>query len=155
MGAKFQLARRFFAAEYAAMQPMTISAAARHEHIDRSTVQRYCRREPGIMVGKKVDLESLKAVIAHVKAGEGRGFPLGRSRLSQWLFKPPRKEKTIVHRRLSKRFEIMKHEIEAMTDEEQVQMLEMGMAALWRCFRRSSFEKVKAKHPEAERPPIV
>ena len=134
---------------------MTISAAARHEGIDRRTVQRYCRREPGIMVGKKIDLDALRAVIGCCKAADARGFPLRRGRPAQWLFKPPRKEKPVIRRRLSQRFEIMKREIDAMTDDEQVRMLEMGMVALWDCFRRSSFEKLKAKHAKTEATPIA
>ena len=125
---------------------MTISAAARHEHIDRRTVQRYCRREPGIMVGKKVDLESLRVVIAHCKAADGRGFPLGRGRWLRLDLKPPKKEKPIIRRTLAQRLEIIRREIDAMTDAEQVQMLEMGREAIWDCFRRSSFERLTAKH---------
>jgi len=125
---------------------MTISAAARHEDVDRRTVQRYCRREPGIMVGRKVDLDALRAVIAYCKAADARGFPLRRGRAAQWLFKPPRKEKPIIRRPLIQRFEIIKREIDAMTDDEQVRMLEMGVEALWECFRPSSFQKLAAKH---------
>jgi hypothetical protein len=127
---------------------MTISAAARHEGIDRRTVQRYCRREPGIMVGKKVNLESLRALIAYCKAGDGRGFPLGKSRLAQWLFKPPRKEKPIFRRRLDRRLEIIAREIYAMTDAEQVQLLQLWPGVFLNFFWQHNIEKCQLSRKE-------
>jgi hypothetical protein len=132
------------------MPPMTISAAARDLGIDRRTVQRYCRREPGIMLGKKVDVESLRAVIAYCKAADGRGFPLRRGRWPRLPLKAPRKEKPVIRRTLIQRLEIIRREIDAMTDAEQVQVLEMGREAFWNCFRGSSWRLFIAKHcPES------
>jgi hypothetical protein len=117
------------------MQPVTISAAARELRVDRRTVQRYCRREPGIMVGKKVDLESLRTVIAHCKAADGRGFPLGRGRWPRLALKVPKKEKPIIRRTLNQRLQIIAREFEAMTDAEQVQLLRILPKAIPGLFR--------------------
>jgi hypothetical protein len=68
------------------------------------------------MVGKKVDLDELRMVIAYCKAADGRGFPLRRGRPALWLFKPPRKEKPIIRRTLDQRLEIIGREIGGMSD---------------------------------------
>jgi hypothetical protein len=67
----------------------------------------------------------------------------------------PKKPKPIIRRTLIQRLEIMKREIDAMTDDEQVQMLEMGVAAVWDCFRPSSFQKFIAKHMKQNDSPAV
>jgi hypothetical protein len=97
------------------------------------------------MVGKKVDLESLRALIAYCKAADGRGFPLGRGRPAQWLFKPPRKEKPIIRRRLDQRLQIIGREIHGMSDAEQVQLLRLCPGAFLNFFWRHNIEKVAAE----------
>lgn len=130
------------------------SLAAHKLGCSRRTVQRYCYREPGLIRNGKVDLEGLIRTIAVSKFRDSRGFPLGGKRSQRKLaLDVPKKPKPEIRRTLIQRLEIMRREIDAMTDDEQVQMVEMGMPALWACFRRSTFEKVKARHPEAERPP--
>jgi hypothetical protein len=128
---------------------MTISAAARSLQIDRRTVQRYCRREPGIMVGKKVDLESLNAVIAYCKAADGRGFPLRRARGWRLPLKAPKKGKPIIRRRLDHRLQIIGREIAAMTDAEQVQLLQLFPRVFLDFFWRHNIEKVFAEKQRA------
>src|SRR5438067_1429627 len=56
------------------------SAAARSVGCSRRTVQRYCKREPGLVQDGKVDVEALKHVIRICKFRESRGFPLGHKR---------------------------------------------------------------------------
>jgi hypothetical protein len=133
------------------MKVMTISAAARHERIDRRTVQRYCRREPGIMVGKKVDLDALRTVIAYCKAADGRGFPLRRGRPALWLFKPPRKEKPIIRRTLDQRLEIIGREIGCMSDAEQVQLLQLWPGVFLNFFWQHNIEKAAFERKRTNR----
>ena len=135
------------------MRLVTISAAARDLCIDRRTVQRYCRREPGIMVGKKVDLESLRAVIAHCKAADGRGFPLGRGRWPRLALKAPKKEKPIIRRTLNQRLEIIAREFNAMTDAEQVQLLRMFPQVVLRLFRLENLAQVASKKEASDEKP--
>jgi hypothetical protein len=99
----------------------------------------------------KVDVEGLKLVVKIFKRRDSRGFPLGRKRPERKLpLDVPRELKPIIRRTLVQRLEIMRREIDAMTDDEQVQMLEMGREAIWYCFRESSWRRFLAKHPEAE-----
>jgi hypothetical protein len=103
-----------------------------------------------------VNLERLIRTIAVSKFRDSRGFPLGGKRSEQKLtLNLPKKPKPLIRRTLIQRLEIMKREIDAMTDDEQVQMLEMGVAALCDCFRRSSFQKFIAKHMKENDPPAV
>lgn len=62
----------------------------------------------------------------------------------------PKNVKPIFRRTLAQRLEMMRREIDAMTDDEQVQMLEMGPEALWNCFRESSFRRFMASYAKAE-----
>lgn len=103
------------------------------------------------MQNGKVDVEGLKLVIKIFKLRVSRGFPLGHKRPDRKLsLNVPKQVKPIIRRTLVQRLEIMRHEIDAMTDAEQVQMLEMGREAIWGCFRRSSFQSFIAKHPQAK-----
>ena len=127
------------------------SAAARSLGCSRRTVQRYCKREPGLVQDGKVDVEALKHVIRIFKFRDSRGFPLGHKRPERELpLDLPKQVKPIIRRTLVQRLEIMRREIDAMTDDEQVQMLEMGPEALWNYFRESSFRRFVAKHAKAE-----
>jgi len=138
------------------VEDVSRSLAARKLGCSRRTVQRYCQREPGIIRNGKVDLDTLKVAIAVFKFRNSRGFPLGGKRSEQKLtLNLPKKPKPIIRRTLIQRLEIMKREIDAMTDDEQVQMLEMGVAALWDCFRPSSFQKLIAKHMKQNDPAAV
>ena len=99
----------------------------------------------------KVDVEGLKLVIKIFKFRDSRGFPLGHKRPERKLpLDVPRQVKPIIRRTLVQRLEIMRREIDGMTDDEQVQMLEMGREAIWNCFRESSFRRFMAKHAKAE-----
>jgi hypothetical protein len=134
-----------------AMHLMTISAAARRERIDRRTVQRYCRREPGIMVGKKVDLECLRAVIAHCKAADGRGFPLRHRRGRRLPMKLPKKEKPIIRRPLVHRLEIIGREISAMNDAEQQELLRLWPGCFLSFFWQHNIEKAVPEQKRTNR----
>src|SRR5260370_30557169 len=139
-----------------AIKDVSGSLAARQLGCRRRNVQRYCQREPGIIRNGKVNLDALIRAIAVFKFRDSRGFPLGAKRSDQKLtLNLPKKSKPIIRRTLIQRLEIMKREIDAMTDDEQVQMLEMGVAALWECFRPSSFQKFIGNHVKTESPPVV
>ena len=114
---------------------VTLSAAARELDISRRTVQRYCRREPGLIEQSKVNLEGLKAVIAYCKRADARGFPLGRTRWLRLPLNAQRKEKPIIRRTLNQRLEIITREFNAMTDAEQIQVLRPGPGVWFRMFR--------------------
>jgi hypothetical protein len=127
------------------------SHAARKLGCSLRTVHRYCQREPGIIRNGKVDLDALKRAIAVFKFRDSRGFPLGHKRSDQKLpLDALEKPKPVIRRTLIQRLEIIRREIDAMTDAEQVQMLEMGVEALWNCFRRSSFERFIAKYTKGQ-----
>jgi hypothetical protein len=111
----------------------TLSAAARSLGIDRRTVQRYVRRFPGIMEGKKVEVIHLQSLIDLFKASEGRGFPLGRIRGKRLpLTGLPKKPPAVIRRTFSQRLEIIAREINHMTDEEQQALLPMKFLSLFR-----------------------
>jgi hypothetical protein len=120
---------------------VTFSSAARNLDIDRSTVRRYCRREPGLIERGKVDLEGLKAVIAYCKSQDGRGFPIGKKRHPRLDLRTARRGKPIILRTLSKRLEIIAQEFNAMTDAEQMQVLKLGPAVWFRMFRVQNVTK--------------
>ena len=113
----------------------TLSAAARQLGIDRRTVQRYVRRFPEIMDGNKVELYSLKNRIALYKAGEGRGFPLGKVRGRRLPLKGvPKKPPAIIRRTFVQRLEIIEREIKHMNDEEQQTLLPYKLLSLFRFY---------------------
>jgi len=93
------------------------------------------------MVGKKVDLESLKAVIAYHKAADGRGFPLRCRRGRRLALKLPKKEKPIIRRPLVHRLAIIGGEISAMTDPEQIQLLRLFPGCFLNFFWRQNIQK--------------
>jgi hypothetical protein len=66
-------------------------------------------------------------------------------------FKAPKKDKPIFRRTLSQRLEIMKREIDAMTDEEQIQLLRILPQAMPGMFRLQNLIKVANERsgPEA------
>src|SRR5207249_2805587 len=101
----FNLTRSFCRRIWRMKRLVTLSAAARELDISRRTVQRYCRREPGLIEQSKVNLEGLKAVIAYCKRADARGFPLGRTRWLRLPLNAQRKEKPIIRRTLNQRRE--------------------------------------------------
>jgi hypothetical protein len=128
------------------MQPVSRSRAARKLRCSRRTVQRYCQREPGIVQNGKINLDALIAAIAAFKFRDSRGFPLGRKRSQRKLpLDAPKKERPIIHRALNQRLEIIAREFNAMTDAEQVQLLEMGPQVLLRLFRLKNCIQVANK----------
>jgi len=94
-----------------------------------------------------VDVEALKLVVRIYKSKNSRGFPLGHKRPERELpLDIPKKVKPIFRRTLVQRLEVIRREIDAMTDDEQVQLWEMGQEVFWNFFRRSSWEQLRAKH---------
>ena len=127
------------------------SLAARKLACSRRTVQRYCRREPGLIRNGKVDLDGLIRTIAIFKFRDSRGFPLGGKRSEQKLaLDVPKKPKPIIRRPLIQRFEIIRREIDAMTDDEQVRMLRFWPGLFLDFFRRHNIEKMAAEQMAAE-----
>ena len=130
------------------MTGMTVSAAARDVSADRRTVQRYCRRHPWILENGKVNVFALRLAIEQQKARDARGFPLGKKRNQPSMrLRAVRKEKPILRRTLKQRIEIILREIDAMTDAEQAQILQLGPQGWLRMFRVSKLLLCEGKVP--------
>lgn len=121
---------------------VTISAAARLRGIDRGTVKRYAKNYPDVRTANgMIDLESLDLAILLRQQSDARGFPLGRKRpiAQKWLITPKRNRKGQFPKSLDQRLEIIREQIEQMTDEEQV--LVIRSAAVDNFYKDANFER--------------
>jgi hypothetical protein len=92
-----------------------------------------------------VDVVEFRSLIAAWKCLDSRGFPLGGARSPQFWKNQPRCFRLPLVRRL----EIIRRQIDAMSDQDQLEFLSVGPAAWIRMFRpnvqEAFFEIEKAK----------
>jgi hypothetical protein len=165
----------------------TKSAAARLLGISRRTVQRNCdlyertllktrpKLPPICDKRGKVWVGTLTEFIKARKRTDARGFPLGRKRFSpQTRFETlkgpdgkyfwarvPRRQSKAFGRSFEKRLEIIKHEIDAMTDYEQSILLAQNHRMLVETCRpeareiAKNYAELRACMASGQRPPVI
>lgn len=170
----------------AACNPATKSSAARFLHISRRTVQRYCDlhkrmslRSPELppLVDEKgmVDVAFLALFIEARKRANGRGFPLHRKRFhaqtrfemvagpdgrAGWTRLPRRKARTF-GRSFEDRLELIKREIETMTDHEQSILIGKSPEVFLEMFRpearliAENYKKLRASWERGDAPTVT
>jgi hypothetical protein len=137
---------------------LTKAAAARCLGYSRRTVQRYCNgpwADPSLVKDGKVNVQRLKSLVDfRLSTIERRGFPLGRERPQRRLElgRVPKKKKGF-NRSLYQRIEIIRREIDAMTDGQQVQLVLSGPDTFLKMIRPQAFimaEKLRQSSGRAE-----
>jgi hypothetical protein len=135
---------------------LTKATAARCLGYSRRTVQRYCNgpwADPSLVKDGKVNVQRLKSVIDFRLSIERRGFPIGRKRPQRrlGLGRVPKKKKGF-NRSLYQRIEIIRREIDAMTDGQQVQLVLSGPDTFLKMIRPQAFIMAEKLRQSSGRP---
>jgi hypothetical protein len=165
---------------------VTKSAAARLLGISRRTIQRNCDLYERTLLRRlkfppicdkrgKVWVGALTEFIKARKRDDARGFPLGRKRFSSqtrsetlkgpdgkylWV-RLPRRQSKAFGRSFEKRLEIIKREIDAMTDYEQSILLARSHRMLVEMCRpeareiAKNYAELRACMASGQRPPVI
>jgi hypothetical protein len=164
----------------------TKASAAKLLRISRRSVQRYCDHYQRTLLrlpelpaiinpNGKVHLVLLSEFIKLCKLHDGRGFPLGRKRLPvqtrfeilrdangrRYWARFPRRRSRIFGRSFEKRLELIKAEIDAMTDYQQSALIRKSPEVFLQMFRpeaqriAENYKKLIACWERGEKPPVT
>ena len=92
------------------------------------------------MEGRMVDAEELRRLILYWKKVDPRGYPIHKKRdKTLW------REKPSIRLPVNRRLEIIRRQIESMTDDEQIRVLSLGAAQWFRMFRLEVLAKLQTE----------